>query len=87
MAACREACIEDRRAQLACAGLRERIWEDTTQRTIVNQQKRKQALAAGTTPVLGLGVIVPSELEAKTANGLTNNEEGRTRTVEAVYTK
>lgn len=72
---------------LASSGLRERMWEDTTQRTIVNQRKRKQALAAGATPVLGLGVIVPTELEAKMANGLRNNEEGRTRTVEAVYTK
>ena len=72
---------------LASSGLRERMWEDTTQRTIVNQKKRKQALAAGATPVLGLGVIVASELETKTANGLRNNEEGRTCAVEAVYVK
>jgi ubiquinone/menaquinone biosynthesis C-methylase UbiE len=78
---------EEMRAMLASAGLRERIWEDTTQRTIVNQRKRKLALVAGATPVLGLGVIVPTELEAKTANGLMNNEEGRTRAVEAVFTK
>lgn len=78
---------EEMRAMLASSGLRERMWEDTTQRTIVNQRKRKLALAAGATPVLGLGVIVPTELEAKMANGLRNNEEGRTRTVEAVYTK
>ena len=72
---------------LASSGLRERMWEDTTRRIIVNQRKRKRALAAGATPVLGLGVIVPTELEAKMASGLRNNEEGRTRTVEAVYTK
>lgn len=78
---------EEMRPLLASAGLRENIWEDTTQRTIVNQKKRRQALAAGTTPVLGLGVIVPTELEAKMANGLRNNEEGRTCAVEAVYTK
>jgi SAM-dependent methyltransferase len=53
---------EEMRAMLASAGLRERIWEDTTERTIVNQRKRKQALAAGATPALGLVVIVPTEL-------------------------
>ncbi len=81
------ASAEEIRVLLAETGLRERLWQDTTQRTIANQLKRKQALAAGQLPVLGLGVIVPTDLEAKMVNGLTNNEEGRTRTVEAVYAK
>lgn len=72
---------------LAVAGLREQLWQDTTQRTIVNQIKRKQMAAAGKLPVLGLGVIVPTDFETKMTNGLANNEEGRTLTVEAVYLK
>ena len=37
-------------------------------------------------PALGLGMIVPTDLQAKMENGLLNNEQGRTRTAEAVYT-
>ncbi len=77
---------EEMRAMLASAGLRERIWEDTTQRTLANQKKRKQALAKEAMPVLGLGVIVAADLEAKMENGMLNNEQGRICTVEAVYT-
>jgi len=76
---------DEMRTLLASAGLRERLWQDTTQRTIANQIQRKQMAAAGKLPVLGLGVIVPTDLEAKMSNGLRNNEEGRTLTVEAVY--
>lgn len=77
---------EEMRAMLASARLGERVWQDTTQRTLANQKKRKQALAGEMIPALGLGMIVPTDLQAKMENGLLNNEQGRTRTAEAVYT-
>lgn len=73
------------RGLLSAAGLRETAWEDTTERSITNQRKRKEAVQRDGPPVLGLGVIVPNEVLAKTDNVLRNNEESRTVTVQAVY--
>jgi MPBQ/MSBQ methyltransferase len=75
------------RALLDAAGLRERIWENTTARTIANQKKRRQAALNTDSSTLNVGVIVPNDMMAKMENGLKNNEEGRTVSVQAVFTK
>lgn len=72
---------------LADAGLSERRWDDTTQRTVAAQRKRSEAIAREGQSVLSLGVIVPTDTALKMANGLANNEEGRTGTVQAVFTR
>jgi len=75
------------KALLGAAGLRERAWEDTTARTIANQKKRKEASSNTAPPALSLAVIVPTDVVAKLDNGLRNNEEGRTISVQAVFAK
>jgi len=77
--------VEEVKALLSAAGFRERGWDDTTQRSITNQRKRKEAIQGGGPPILGLGVIVPTDLLTKMDNVLRNNEEGRTVTVQTVY--
>lgn len=76
---------EEIRALLSAAGIRELRWEDTTKRSIANQRKRKEAIEREGPPILGLGVLVPTDVLAKMDNHLRNNEEGRTITVQAVY--
>ena len=52
---------------------------------IANGRKRKAVLAARDPTQLGIDVIVPDDVETKMDNMLRNNEEGRTRTVKAVW--
>jgi MPBQ/MSBQ methyltransferase len=75
------------RALLDHAALRERTWEYTTARTIAGQKRRKQATGSTDPSALGIAVIVPAEVAAKIDNGLRNNEERRTVSVQAVYEK
>lgn len=75
------------RALLTAASLQERIWEDTTQRSIANQRQRQEAIARDGLPKVGLNLIVPADVAAKIENGLRNNETGRTVTAQAVYVK
>jgi ubiquinone/menaquinone biosynthesis C-methylase UbiE len=75
------------RALLDHAALRERTWEYTTDRTIAGQKRRKQAAGSTDPSALGIAVIVPAEVAAKIDNGLRNNEEHRTVSVQAVYQK
>jgi SAM-dependent methyltransferase len=74
-------------ALLTGAGLERVALEDTTASVIAAGHKRRAAIAAhGQDPAaLSIAVIVPSDVEAKMSNALANNEEGRTRTVKAVY--
>jgi ubiquinone/menaquinone biosynthesis C-methylase UbiE len=75
------------RATLAAAGLAERAWLDNTEQVVAVGRRRLAALARESGPRLDIGAIVPEELAAKMANGLRNNEEGRTRAVQGVYVK
>jgi len=70
---------------LSSAGMRETRWDNTTARSIASQKKRNETIRRDGPPVLGLEVIVPDDLLAKMDNGLRNNVEGRTLTVQAVY--
>jgi ubiquinone/menaquinone biosynthesis C-methylase UbiE len=72
---------------LASAGFSERCWDDTTQRTIAAQRKRRELMLREGPAVLSLGVIVPNDAPLKMGNGLKNNEEGRTLTAQAVYAR
>lgn len=75
------------KALLAAAGLAERAWLDNTEQVVALGRKRLAALAREGGPRLDIGAIVPEQLAEKMANGLRNNEEGRTRAVQAVYAK
>jgi MPBQ/MSBQ methyltransferase len=75
------------KALLAGAGFSERRWEDTTPRTVAAQRKRSAAIAREGQSVLSLGVIVPTDTALKIGNGLANNEEGRTLTVQALFAR
>lgn len=73
---------------LACdAGLVVDALEDTTQAVIANGRKRQAAIAADSASQLTVAVIVPDDVPLKMANALRNNEEGRTRTVKALFRK
>lgn len=71
---------------LAAAGLRQRFWADTTQRSIELQKRRQVINERDGPPLLSLEAIVPAHFRAKVANVLRNNLESRTITVQAVYT-
>lgn len=73
------------KALLTGAGLKERVWQDTTQRSIALQRKRQEINQREGPPLLSLNVLVPVDFRAKVENVLRNNLEGRTRTVQAVY--
>jgi SAM-dependent methyltransferase len=75
------------KALLAAAGLEERAWLDNTEQVVALGRRRLAALARDGGPRLDIGAIVPEQLAEKMANGLRNNEEGRTRAVQAVYAK
>jgi ubiquinone/menaquinone biosynthesis C-methylase UbiE len=70
---------------LSGAGLKERVWQDTTQRSIALQRKRQEINEREGPPLLSLNVLVPVDFRAKVENVLRNNLEGRTRTVQAIY--
>ena len=73
------------KALLSGAGLKERVWQDTTQRSIALQRKRQEINEREGPPLLSLNVLVPVDFRAKVENVLRNNLEGRTRTVQAIY--
>jgi hypothetical protein len=73
------------KALLSDAGLKERVWQDTTQRSIALQRRRQEINEREGPPLLSLNVLVPVDFRAKVANVLRNNLEGRTRTVQAIY--
>ena len=73
------------KALFSSAGLTERVWHDTTQRSIALQKKRQEINAREGPPLLSLNVIVPTDFIAKVENVLRNNMEGRTRSVQAIY--
>ncbi len=73
------------KALLSGAGLKERVWQDTTQRSIALQRKRQEINEREGPPLLSLNVLVPVDFLAKVENVLRNNLEGRTRTVQAIY--
>lgn len=79
--------VEAAKTLLAGAGLHERVWEDTTQRSLAMARKRKEMIEKKGLPVLGLEVIVPTDVQAKTKNSLRNYEEGRTVAVQALYVR
>lgn len=66
-------------------GFREQSWQDTTQRSLALQSKRKEVVEREGVPRLGLNVIVPVKFLSKMENVLRNNLESRTITVQAVY--
>lgn len=76
---------DELRSTLALAGLEERAWLDNTEQVVAVGRKRLAALARDGGPRLDIGAIVPDALAEKMANGLRNNEEGRTRAVQGVY--
>ena len=73
------------KALLSGAGLKERAWHDTTQRSIALQRQRQEINEREGPPLLSLNVLVPMDFRAKVENVLRNNLEGRTRTVQAIY--
>jgi ubiquinone/menaquinone biosynthesis C-methylase UbiE len=73
------------RALLSGAGLTERVWQDTTQRSIALQRKRQEINEREGPPLLSLNVLVPVDFRVKVENVLRNNLEGRTRTAQAIY--
>jgi ubiquinone/menaquinone biosynthesis C-methylase UbiE len=75
------------KALLLDAGLKERVWQDTTPRSIALQRKRQQINERDGPPLLSLNVLVPTDFRAKVENVLRNNLEGHTRTVQAIYCK
>jgi ubiquinone/menaquinone biosynthesis C-methylase UbiE len=75
------------KALLSGAGLKERAWQDTTQRSIALQRQRQEINERGGPPLLSLNVLVPAGFRAKVENVLRNNVEGRTRTIQAIYCK
>jgi ubiquinone/menaquinone biosynthesis C-methylase UbiE len=70
---------------LSGAGLKKRLWLDTTQRSIALQRQRQAINERDGPPLLSLQVLVPMDFRAKVNNVLRNNLEGHTRTVQAVY--
>lgn len=73
------------RAILASAGLVERDWLDNTAQVVELGRRRVAALARSGPPALDIGALVPEQVAEKMHNGLRNNEEGRTRAIQAVY--
>jgi ubiquinone/menaquinone biosynthesis C-methylase UbiE len=73
------------RATLAAAGLVERDWLDNTAQVVELGRRRLAALARSGPPALDIGAIVPEQVAEKMRNGLRNNEEGRTRAIQAVF--
>jgi ubiquinone/menaquinone biosynthesis C-methylase UbiE len=73
------------KALFSSAGLLERAWQHTTQRSIALQRKRQEINQREGPPLLGLEVLVATNFRAKVQNVLRNNLEGRTCTVQAVY--
>lgn len=73
------------RATLGAAGLVERDWLDNTAQVVELGRRRLAALARSGPPLLDIGAIVPEQVAEKMRNGLRNNEEGRTRAIQAVY--
>lgn len=75
------------REAFAAAGLIADLWQDNTARVLAHGQRRMAALERGEGPPLGIGVLVPDRVKEKTRNALLNNEQGRTRAVQAVWCK
>ncbi len=73
------------RTTLVAAGLVERDWLDNTAQVVELGRRRLAALARSGPPALDIGAIVPEQVAEKMHNGLRNNEEGRTRAIQAVY--
>jgi len=73
---------EETRDKLEAAGLRVRVWQDTTQEAL--ESARRRAQSAGTAPPLGTRLILGPDWEAMFRNSARNLEERRTELFNAV---
>ena len=66
-------------------GFKEVAWEDLTERELEMSRSRFAMVTEQGFPPLGTHVLVQEEVLEKIANNLRNVEEGRMRTIRAVF--
>jgi ubiquinone/menaquinone biosynthesis C-methylase UbiE len=78
---------EETRALFAAAGFVEMVWQDNTATSIAEiaaERARAAAAPPGSSPVLGLHLVMGDSFKAKLANGQRNTLEHRTALINAV---
>jgi len=81
-----EAC----RRLLHASGFQELVWHDTTAQAVEQSRTRlaagaEEAPSDDSPPALGLGVIIATDLDVRSANMLRNFTEGRLAKLMAVF--